>query len=417
MKRFLLLALSILASACTVNGPEGPQITVTVETLNATDISFTYATLHGRYADAGSTGVYDYGFYYGTDRSNLKFIQPLNSSPYPEASFSATLTSLEPGTTYFYKAFVTVYDAKSGMYIDRLGEMETFITSAEPEPEPEPEPDPDPQPAGLQYLGCYEMPFIELRKTDSCSDNGPEKYGSTSWYGYLTQNPDRKVATHTYSYEGRQYRNYTCMIDRTKKAPVWSAFVMHKGAYPDNNVGRTGSWKEDPAFPSSWQQESSANGYSRGHLVASNYRQACSDANKQTFYCTNQALQEQNGFNGAVWNNLELAVAANAPSGRDTLYVVVGLLFEDGVPLPSFSTPCPSHFYKLLMKCSFNAKGEMEDAEGCAYLFTNVSHKGEPYSDFVTSIDAIEQRTGIDFYHNVPKALQDQAEKTAVSLL
>ena len=66
MKRFLLIALSILASACTVNGPEGPQITVTVETLNATDISFTYATLHGRYADAGSTGVYDYGFYYGT---------------------------------------------------------------------------------------------------------------------------------------------------------------------------------------------------------------------------------------------------------------------------------------------------------------------------------------------------------------
>ena len=202
-------------------------------------------------------------------------------------------------------------------------------------------------------------------------------------------------------------------MDKTKKAPLWSAFVMHKDAYPDNNVGRTGSWTEDPGIPGSWQQSSSTSGYSRGHFVASNYRQAVGDANKQTFYMTNQALQQQNGFNGSLWASLEQDVVSKAPSGRDTLYVVVGVLYEDNKTLGG--VPCPSHFYKLLMKCSFNTSGEMTAAKGCAYLFTNVAHTGN-YSQGLTSIDAVEQRSGWDFFTHVPKSLQDAAEKQSASV-
>ena len=203
--------------------------------------------------------------------------------------------------------------------------------------QPEQPEDPSTAVAGLQYLTGYEIPAIDLKDRSACTSSGQETWGETSWYNYLTTNEDQQVVTHTYAYNGKQYRNWTALVDKDKKSPLWNAFVMHKVAYPDNNLGRSGSWtyesgtknNTDPGIPTDWQRSVASSDYSRGHCVASNYRQVTEDANWQTFYWTNQSLQWQNGFNSGVWSSLEMAVVANAPSGRDTLYVVVGLLFED----------------------------------------------------------------------------------------
>ena len=117
----------------------------------------------------------------------------------------------------------------------------------------------------------------------------------------------------------------------------------------------------------------------------------------------------------------------HAPSGRDTLYVVVGTLFEDGNIADSNdggTVARPSHFYKLLMKCSFNASGTMTSASGVAYLYTNEDHSNDNngkkvnYYDsrYVTTIDAIEQRSGFDFFVNVPEDLQTAAENMTTQL-
>ena len=97
--------------------------------------------------------------------------------------------------------------------------------------------------------------------------------------------------------------------------------------------------------------------------------------------------------------------------------MVVGVLFEGDKTLPSNDgkdVPIPSHFYKCVMKCSFDAGGTVTAASGVAYLFTNEAHGGG-YNDsqYVTSIDAIEQRTGFDFFPRVPSALQSAAESSA----
>ena len=330
----------------------------------------------------------------------------LSSSSATDAYFTVTLSSLEPGTTYYYKAFVTVWDDAAKKYVDVFSDVKSFTTQA------------GGASAGLQYLGGYEIPAIALANTSACNNSGAEKNGyGYRWYNYLTTNDNQMVVTHTYRYNGKQYRNYTCLVDKTKKAPLWSAFVMHDGAYPDNDAGRSdnSSWTNDPGIPASWQQSGLSNtAYSRGHFVASNYRQTNTDANKQTFYHTNQAPQYQKQFNDGVWNSLEQKVKASAPSGRDTLYVVVGVLYEDNSSLNGI--PLPTHFYKLLMKCSFNTSGAMTSAKGCAYIFTNEAHPKMNYSEGITSIDEIEQRSGWDFFANVPKSLQDNAERSSSSL-
>jgi len=67
------------------------------------------------------------------------------------------------------------------------------------------------------------------------------------------------------------------------------------------------------------------------------------------------------------------------------------------------------------MQCSFAADGSMTAAKGCAYLFTNEAHSGK-YSQGLTSIDAIEQRSGWDFFANVPQDLQSTAESSSSAI-
>lgn len=267
----------------------------------------------------------------------------------------------------------------------------------------------------LTYLQCFEVPLTESAGAYS----GDETFGSTQWYAHETPDPARRVVTHTYLYNGKVYRNYTSLIDRDKRCPLWTAYVMHGEAYPNNNVGRVGSFNVktsyDPAIPKDWQSSGSTadynngNGYSRGHHCASNDRQATAEANKQTFYYTNQSPQWYNKFNGGVWSTLEAKVQALDIKGRDTLYVVVGVLFEDGNYGSSNDggqVARPSHYYKLLLKCSFDTNGVVTAAKGAAYIYSNEAHTGSyDASEFCTTIDAVEERTGFDFFPRLPASL------------
>ena len=386
------------------------KLDIKIITEQARSITTTSATVSASYQGA-VTEIRDRGFVYGLSAQKLDQTAGLSSATESSGSFTATLSSLEPGQTYYYKAYLTVWSEEEKQYVDFFGDLLDFCTEAPPQ-----------QPAAKPvYLGCYEMPAIQLKSATSYSNSGPETYGSTNWYNFETTNQDQMVVTHTYSYNGKVYRNWTALIDAGRKGPQWSAFVMHKDAYPDKNVGRTGSWKPDPGIPASWQQSLASSTHSRGHYVASKYRQATGDANKQTFYYTNQSLQYQNGFNDGMWSALEDAVEANAPSGRDTLYVTVGVLYEDP---DNYQTPnsggtpvlAPSHFFKCLMLCKFDQGGTMTSAKGVAYFFENIPYSGKNYSAYATTIDAVEQRSGQDFFTNVPKNLQDAAEKMSSGL-
>ncbi len=351
-----------------------------------------------------------------------------------DASFSNVVSTLTP--TFVANGTVTVNRPENVSWencyykivynVTVSGGSNRFIEFTKAEfyayttPTPGPTPEPSAQPG---YLNNYEVPTVSLADATSYTTTGTETFGSTNWYEYDTQSSTQKIVTHTYAYSNKVYRNYTALVDQTKRCALWTAYVMHSGAYPNNNVDR-GSFNEktsyDPAIPKSWQSSgatsdySSGNGYARGHHCASEDRQTTTDANNQTFYYTNQATQWQSGFNCGIWSSLEGRVQSTAPSGRDTMYVVVGTVFEGNRTHDSNdggNVGLPSHFYKLIMKCSFDTNGTMTDAKGIAFLYTNEAHSGNYYdAAYVKSIDAIETLTGFDFFPRVPSELQSAAE-------
>jgi len=398
----------------TLSYSSGGSATVnpTVVTGGASAVTTTTARLTGTFSGMNG-GVRDYGIRWGTSSSSLSYEQGLNSSTQTAGGISVDVTSLSAATTYYYQA----YAIEESTLTEYTGEVLSFTTAAGQS-----------QSGTLPNLGRYELPAINLKSATEY-ETGEEYFGSTNWYSFETTNTMQRVVQHTYAFNNETFVNYTTLVDGTRYAPLWTAFEM-SADFPRNSVGRNDAWTLDPAIPEAWQQaglqNASSVGYSRGHFCASNYRQVNSVANYQTFYYTNQAPQWQDNFNSGVWSSLEDAVVAAQPeSATQKLYVVVGVIYGNNpATRPSKETeyvtsknvPIPDRFYTLIMKCSFNDNEEMTGAQGVAYLMTNEAHKNASYSQFATTIDAVESQTGMDFFTNVPRSFQDAAEAQSASL-
>lgn len=378
------------------------------------NISQTGATLSGSYSSVTGS-VSEVGFRWGTSSGNLSNTATGTLSG---TSFSASLSGLVAGTTYYYQAYAKVQGTgdKSSTVSTFYGSTQSFTTSSL-----------------NTWLSNYEMPATNAASLSEsntlyegryCHDTFSETYGSTKACRYNTSDANQKVVIHTYSYNSKVVRNYSFLYDKTYKTALWVAYATsNSGDFKDNNVGRNDAWAYDPAIDQSWQPNLSgaysSNGmsYDRGHQVASNDRQTTKEQNQQTFYYTNMTPQFSS-LNQGQWNTLESKVqgVATVTTGSDILYVVTGPLFEGTLATVTDKSgnecKVPSGYWKCLMKCSFSSEGEMSAAVGCAYLFDTNSSNPAPTA---TTIDAIEIRTGFDFFANVPTSLQTTAESQAYS--
>lgn len=394
-------------------------------------MSSTGATLSGSFSGATGT-IQETGIVWGTNSSQLDDPDANKASlgwSYDDTSLgsnasgsiSCIIETLKASTTYYYRAFVAEYNSSTSAYEWRYGEKRSFSTSA-----PEVVFDVD-------YLSGYGIPLLSVL-TPTPRESGSLTDRDDKWYSYTTTNAKQQIAVHTYPHptSSEETLNYVVLYDESKYAPLWTAHTMNTTYWPDNNVGRNDSWMNDPAVTLTQQSgldDAGTVGYSKGHLVASNYRQTTVKQNKQTFYHSNQAPQWQNSFNSGVWSSLEEAVQKNAPSGTTMMYVVTGVLYEGTVSngevtsstVPTLSSgslnvPIPSHFYKCIMKCTFSGT-TMTGAQGIAYIYTNEAHSGHYYnSAYVTTIDAVELRAGFDFFAAVPDSLENAAESVATPL-
>lgn len=266
-------------------------------------------------------------------------------------------------------------------------------TTPDPDPDPDPDPTPDPDPVKPSgYAGRIEIPVLR---------NGPMY----------------KFVTHTTKENGKDVITYSYEYDCNKMHTRWVACTFST-ATPDNNVGRNEHFTEDTSLPPAYQlggKAFSGSGYSRGHLIASSDRQYSVAANKKTFYMSNMSPQIQNGFNGGIWLNLERQVQSKGYSIRnssDTLYVVKGGTIEDNQIMKyisdgSHKIAVPKYFFMALL----SLKNGKYTAIG--YWFEHkVYDNKESYSNYAVTIDDLESKTGIDFFHNLPSGIEEDVEKS-----
>lgn len=336
------------------------------------------------------------GFKYGLSAGSLSSTKV---GTYSNGSISASLTGLTAGTTYYYQAYAIVKGTG-----DKESTRQTFYGSTRS------------LSTKWTYLNGYEVSASSA--TESSRSQVSETYGNTKASVYSTSNSMQKVVTHTFSHNNKVKRNYTMLYDGNKKCALWVAYVMHATEYAHNSAGRSDAWAYDPAISQSWQFNggyAESTTYDRGHQMASNDRQTTEEANQQTFYYTNMTPQF-GSLNRGQWQTLEGKVQSLAASttGRDSLYVVTGPIFNSPLRTTTDKSGAtvglPDGYYKCLMKCSFDTNGQMTSAHGTAFLFDTNSSNIAPTQ---TTIDAIETKTGFNFFSNVPDSIENQAESEA----
>lgn len=207
---------------------------------------------------------------------------------------------------------------------------------------------------------------------------------------------------------------YSLEWDCTLKSQRWTCYEFHAGT-PDNNVGRVGSWQDDPDIPSQYRTHTgdfSGTGFSRGHMCMSNDRQSSAEQNKQTFYISNAHPQYQN-HNGGLWQTLENKVNywGNTRSFCDTLYVVkAGTIDKSNQVLMTTSTGLlvPKYFYMAVL----SYKDGQYKAIGFWTEHTNTSITKANPADYAISIKELEELTGIDFFCNLPDDIEAEVEES-----
>lgn len=273
------------------------------------------------------------------------------------------------------------------------------------------------------YLVNYEIPKAEvaLGAGEPHSSFVSETNGGSGAKAYIyeTGKEGTRIVTHTFINSNKAHRNYTFLYDYEKHCPIWLVYHLNSG-FCATSGKRTNSWSYDPAIPEEAQpnlKSSYDSPYNRGHMLASHSRAGVANANRQTFYFTNMTPQNSSNFNtgGAVWNELEDAEKSIVPSGRDTLYVATGCLFDSGYRTTEDASgdkcAVPTRFYKAFMMCKFDNSGKLQSATSTAFLMPHETDgKTKDYNKYELTVDALEDVIGYDLFTNVPASIQNPAE-------
>ena len=229
---------------------------------------------------------------------------------------------------------------------------------------------------------------------------------------------------------GERVLNYVVSWNPEKKHSRWVAFIFThttaarnwdrdnwRGAEWQGSVWEGDPFQPDPDIPAGERTELSdfrGSGYDRGHLCASADRLFSQDANGQTFYLSNMSPM-QSGFNQKDWVELEGQVQnwGRNSSFRDTLFVVKGGTIRDdqtkaytrsGIAVPRY------YFTALLCK---KFSGGQNTYKAIGFWVEHKSYGGNPdLRSWAVSIDELEEKTGIDFFCNLPDRVEIPVEQT-----
>jgi len=178
--------------------------------------------------------------------------------------------------------------------------------------------------------------------------------------------------------------------------PLWAAYHV-RDIEPGNAPERPEEFSVDPRTvaridPAVYNRS----GYDRGHMapnhvIATRYGR---QAQVETFLMSNITPQ-LHGLNAGLWKALEQKIASNYPGRFGEVWVLAGPVFGDQPKKLQRRVAVPEAFYMIVL--------DESDGRVRAEAFIIPQEPASPDLDqYLTSIDEIERRTGLDFLRELP---------------
>jgi endonuclease G len=186
----------------------------------------------------------------------------------------------------------------------------------------------------------------------------------------------------------------------------WVAYQLTRDeVYGD--VTRKDNFRADPniktgsATPSDYVRS----GYDRGHLAPAADLGWSEEAMSDSFYMSNMSPQDPS-FNRGIWSSLE-AFVRNYAAIEGEIYVVTGPVLTDGPykTIGKNEVAIPNYYYKVILDYTEPEKKMI------GFVLPNEGSK-ESLESFATTVDYVQQLTGIDFFHQLPDEEEFLLEST-----
>ena len=211
---------------------------------------------------------------------------------------------------------------------------------------------------------------------------------------FLPTSTTGAIVTHAY---------YTLSYAEAHEQAEWVAYELSKKHLSKNDMKRP-YFVEDRQVKSKsadWRNYKKS-GYDRGHLCPAGDRRFTYEAYHETFLTSNISPQNHE-FNAGVWNSLEQKTRFWADK-YNGVYVVTGGVLKKGLKsIGDERVSVPEEFYKIVLDASGG------NYKAIAFLIPN-KKTSKSFYDYVTTIDAIEKKTGIDFFPKLSEAIETQLE-------
>lgn len=203
-----------------------------------------------------------------------------------------------------------------------------------------------------------------------------------------------------------RHTGYTLSYNKSHNTANWSAWEL-TAKEAEGELPRKNKFWADPNIEAAYRvdwYEYKGSGYDRGHLCPAADMKWSEDAMHDCFYMSNICPQEPR-LNGGAWKKLE-EECRNWALREKSIYIVCGPVYKKGKHEQigiDHAIDVPEGFFKVVLSLK---KGN-EKAIG--FYYENTADK-QPMTKAATSVDRIEELTGINFFPALPDSIENALE-------
>jgi len=145
--------------------------------------------------------------------------------------------------------------------------------------------------------------------------------------------------------------------------------------------------------------------YDQGHLAPADDMKLTETIMSESFFYSNMSPQTASFNRGGVWRKLERTVHF---WGNSNIVVVTGPIFKDNLGhIGKNKVTVPGYYYKVIYSPSTKKM--------IGFILPHIKVEGNSLIDCITSVDNIEEQTGIDFFPQLDDQLENDIEASKSS--
>lgn len=198
---------------------------------------------------------------------------------------------------------------------------------------------------------------------------------------------------------------------RDRAIPNWVAWRVTRADM--GNLERIDSFRPDDRLPKGWARvtpsDYTGSGFDRGHIAPNADRYTSREAADATFLMTNMTPQTPD-LNRGPWEKLESYLRTLVTRGSD-VYIVAGVYGEKGKIKNKVTIPANNWKIAVALPAGAPVSAVNETTRVIAVDMPNVKGiKNADWQVYRTTVRDLEQKTGYNFFSNLPPALQEALE-------